>query len=243
MQYETCRHIKEDGTYCGSPSLQSRKYCYYHLTYRGRRLRRARALRDQVPYRLDIPPLEDIGSAQVALSEIVHALGAGQLDHRTAGKMLYAIQQSASLMKYRAKLEATQSLGGPQLPSVGNCGDQLNAQTGDLARVHAYPGFEQEFAINPGGDVDAETDWTLRKADEEAELRQPHDLPTPPAGLRPSSAQYKVYREEAYQSLNMQLNSMRHQLRDYYEEKRKQAEKIRQEAMSATPPERLANSA
>jgi hypothetical protein len=32
MQYETCRHIKEDGTYCGSPALHEQKYCYYHFT-------------------------------------------------------------------------------------------------------------------------------------------------------------------------------------------------------------------
>ena len=31
----------------------------------------------------------------------------------------------------------------------------------------------------------------------------------------------------------MQLNSVRHQLRDYYEEKREQAEKFKKEALSA----------
>src|SRR6516164_11799203 len=192
MQYQTCSHIKEDGTYCGSPALQSHKYCHHHLKARGRRLRRARALRDNLPYRLDLPALDDLAAVQVALSEIVQALGSGQLDHRAAGKMLYAIQQTTSVIKFRAKLEAAQSqamqqsaqqpaqepaqkpaltsvsyqgaasaappaventsgfspcdsLGGPQLPSVGNCGDQRNAQTRDLVRVEAYPGFEQEF--------------------------------------------------------------------------------------------------
>ncbi len=109
MQYETCCHIQENGAYCGSPALQNNKYCYYHLKHRGRRLRRARALRDNVPYRLEIPPLLDLDSAQFALSEIVAALGDGLLDHRTAGKMLYAIQQATSLLKYRAKLQAAQS--------------------------------------------------------------------------------------------------------------------------------------
>ena len=108
MQYPTCRHVKEDGSYCGSPALREQKYCYYHLAYRGRRLRRARALRDQVNYRLDLAPLEDFASMQVAFSEVVLALGSGQLDHRAAGKMLYGIQQAVSLMKYRDKLAAAQ---------------------------------------------------------------------------------------------------------------------------------------
>src|SRR5215469_8021204 len=106
MQYQTCSHIKEDGTYCGSPALQSHKYCHHHLKARGRRLRRARALRDNLPYRLDLPALDDLAAVQVALSEIVQALGSGQLDHRAAGKMLYAIQQTTSVIKVRAKLEA-----------------------------------------------------------------------------------------------------------------------------------------
>ena len=63
-QYPTCTHMKEDGTYCGSPALVNRRYCYFHLTQRGRRLRRARALRDQVNYRLDLPPLEDLASGK-----------------------------------------------------------------------------------------------------------------------------------------------------------------------------------
>ncbi len=71
MQYETCRHIKEDGSYCGSPALRDRKHCYYHLMQRGRRLRRARALRDNVPYRLEIQSLDNPYAVRNALTEIV----------------------------------------------------------------------------------------------------------------------------------------------------------------------------
>ena len=230
MQYQTCCHVKEDGTYCGSPALQSRKYCHYHFIHRGRRLRRARALRDNVPYRLDLPPLEDLAAVQVALSEIVQALGSGQLDPRAAGKMLYAIQQTTSVIKFRVKFEAAQSVGGPQLPSPAPV----------PARVQAYPAFEQEFGINPGDDVDAEIDSALREADEEAERRSAEAPPPPPPGMRLGSAQHQLYREEVYQGLNLRINKMKHELRDYYEQKRKESEKLAQgfkkEAMSATPP-------
>ena len=92
--------------------------------------------------------------------------------------------------------------------------------------------------------IDAETDRTLRKADEEVEVRHVNDLPALPPGMRIGLPHYRVYREEVCQSLNMQLNSMKHQLRDYYEEKRQQVEKLRKEMLSATPvPERRANTA
>src|ERR1035441_7984024 len=79
-QYETCRHVKEDGAYCGSPALREPKYCYYHLMQRGRRLRRARALRDNVPYRLEIHCLDNLYAVRDALSDIAQALAAGPLE-------------------------------------------------------------------------------------------------------------------------------------------------------------------
>jgi hypothetical protein len=173
--------------------------------------------------------------------------------------MLYAIQQTTSVIKVRAKLEAqlemaraaqsqtSANLGGPQLPAVGNCGDQSNAQTGNLSRVHAYSGFEQEFSISAGKDIDAEIHWTLIKADEEAELRHAEAPPPPPPGIRFGSAQHRLYREEVYQGLNMQINRMKHELRDHYEQKRKESEKqveaLKKEMLSAKPPQPLATSA
>ena len=215
MQYETCRHVKVDGAYCGSPSIKNHKYCYYHLQERGRRLRRARALRDNVPYRLEIPPLVDFDAVEFALTEIAQAVGSGQLDHRAAGKMLYAIQQATSLIKYRAKLAAAQSEA---------MHDAKQPAQADKPRIQEYPNFEQEFGLNPGTDIDAETEWTERKAEEEAELRHANDFPPPPPGMRIGSAQFRVYREEAYQALNMRLNHMKHDLKEYYEEKRKRGE-------------------
>jgi hypothetical protein len=140
--------------------------------------------------------------------------------------MLYAIQQ-------------TTSVGGPQLPAVGNCGDQSRTPTANLPSVHDYPGFEQEFGINPGVDIDAEIHWTLSKADEEAELRHAEAPLPPPPGMRFGSAQHRLYREENYQGLNMQINRMKHELREYHEQKRKENEKqieaLKKEMLSAMP--------
>ena len=113
MQYETCRHVKEDGTYCGSPALRDREYCYYHLTERGRRLRRARALRDNLPYRIDIQSLDNPYAVRAALTDIVQALAAGQLDARIAGKMLYGIQQVTAANRRIEQMEAAAAANAP----------------------------------------------------------------------------------------------------------------------------------
>ena len=229
MQYETCRHVKEDGIYCGSPALRDRKYCYYHLMQRGRRLRRARALRDNLPYRLEIQSLDNLYAVRTALTEIVQAVAAGQLEALSAGKMLYGIQQVTAINRRIEQMEAA---------AVENAAPDASS------RILEYPEFEKQFGLPPDVDLDAVTDAVQRKAEEEANDRQAEPLPMPPPGVRPGSAAYHVYREEAYQSMRGQLTAMRHLLRDYTEEKRQQAEAMKKEAMSATPPtHRRANTA
>jgi hypothetical protein len=236
MQYETCRHVKEDGAYCGSPALRDRKYCYYHLMQRGRRLRRARALRDNLPYRLEIQSLDNLYAVRAVLTEIAQALAAGQLEPRTAGKLLYAIQQVSATNRRIEQMEAA------QLENSKDAQDQPH--TDDDSRIQEFPEFEKQFGLPPGADLDAETDAVLRKADEEAQLRQAESLPLPPPGVRPGSVAYRLFREEAYQTLRLQLNETRHQLRHYNEEKRQQFEKMKKEVVSATPSsQRLADSA
>jgi len=234
MQYETCRHLHPDGAYCGSPALRDRKYCYYHLLERGRRLRRARALRDNQPYRLEIQSLDNLYAVRAALTDIAQALAAGQLDPRTAGELLYAIQQVTAANRRIEQMEAEAAKHQPHAD--------------DNSRVQECPEFEQKFGLPPGADLDAETDAVLHKADEEAELRQAESLPMPPPGVRPGSAAYRLFREEAYQSMRLQLRETQHQLREYNEQKRQQLlkefETTKKEVASATPSsERRTNSA
>ena len=138
MQYETCRHVKEDGTLCGCPALRDRQYCYFHLTHRGRRLRRALALSRNEPYQLLSPPLENLDSMRVALSEVVQALSSGQLNHRSAGLMLYAIQQAATISLRMAQIEASLQ------------DTQEKASSDDTTRLQEDPEFERHFDIPSG---------------------------------------------------------------------------------------------
>jgi len=123
-------------------------------------------------------------------------------------------------------------------------GDNLGSRTDDGSRIQECPDFEKQFGLPPGADLDAETDAVLRKADEEAELRQSESLPTPPPGVRPGSAAYRLFREEAYQVMRLQLRETQHQLREFNEQKRQQHEIMKKEMMSAVPaPERRAETA
>src|SRR5664279_6103857 len=159
-QYETCRHVKEDGAYCGSPALRERKYCYYHLMQRASRLRRARALRDNVPYRLEIHSLDNLYAIRDAISDIAQALAAGQLDSRTAGKLLYAIQQASTTNRRIEQMECAQleqrkeaKDGVPQV-RARLLGDNLGSHAADNSRIQEFPEFEAKFGLPPDVDLD-----------------------------------------------------------------------------------------
>nr|MBA3914635.1 hypothetical protein [Terriglobales bacterium] len=85
-----CQHLKVNGTQCGSPALQRNRYCFFHKRWNEQRIvmgakhRRAR--------HLDLPVLEDANSLQVALMQVTRLIAAGDIDQKSAGLLLYAIQ-------------------------------------------------------------------------------------------------------------------------------------------------------
>ncbi len=228
MPFETCHHIKVDGVYCASPAVRGRKYCYTHLMHRGRRLRRALAQSRSEASPLILPPLENLGAMRVALSEIVQALAAGQLDHRSAGLMLYAIQQATTVSLRMAQIEQQEAA-------------QLEVASDDSTHVQEYPDFERNLGLPIGIDLDAETDRAMRRAEEQAAVLS--IAPTYQPGTNcPVSPKLHYTREEAYQLMQWQIHRLQQQIRSYEEVKKLELSK--KPAASATlAPDPVSNTA
>src|SRR5271156_591111 len=95
-----CRHIKTSGGKCGSPALRGRPYCYYHS-----RLKERAAQPRSPSLAIELPAsLEDRGSIQLALSEIVTAIAESRIDPRRAGILLYALQIASSNAKHQDEI-------------------------------------------------------------------------------------------------------------------------------------------
>jgi len=88
-----CQHLKVNGTLCGSPALRRNRFCYFHKLHHEERIQlnadRARRSRNVT---LNLPVLEDANSIQVTLMQIIRLIAAGQIDGKTAGLLLYALQ-------------------------------------------------------------------------------------------------------------------------------------------------------
>jgi hypothetical protein len=104
-----CRHIKTNGARCGSPALNNHAFCYYHRNLAQRHPRPA----PEVPTiihpldggeqqlaitqpTLNLPPLEDRESIQLAASMVVAALANNTLDMKRAGMLLYGLQVASA---------------------------------------------------------------------------------------------------------------------------------------------------
>jgi hypothetical protein len=94
-----CQQIKVNGTQCSSPALRGQKFCYFHKQYREKRLQiNANLQRER--WNITLPMLEDANSIQMGLVQVMRLLVTQQIDHRTAGLMLYALQTASANLKY-----------------------------------------------------------------------------------------------------------------------------------------------
>jgi hypothetical protein len=123
MPTKFCRHIRVNGERCASRALTNEIFCYYHveLERRHRRLSRCNKLPNAIPtvlhpmslqdgsqrdplfaepsdppFQLDLPPLEDRHSIQVALSMVITALAEGRIDPKRAALLFYGLQVASA---------------------------------------------------------------------------------------------------------------------------------------------------
>ena len=108
-----CQHIKVNGTQCGSPALRRNRFCYFHKLHHEERIQlntdrqkndRQKTARARRAVAINLPVLEDADSIQVSLMQITRLLIAGDIDMKTAGLVLYALQTASSNL-HRTRFE------------------------------------------------------------------------------------------------------------------------------------------
>jgi hypothetical protein len=92
-----CQHVKVNGTQCGSPALRRRRLCFFHVRCQEQRARIAGSEFGQA--RFVVPVLEDANAVQMALMQVMQLLATGQMEHRMAGLMLYALQTASANLR------------------------------------------------------------------------------------------------------------------------------------------------
>ena len=101
-----CRHIKVNGTQCGSPALRSKIFCFYHHKNRPLPVECYSDI-EYATGEIDLPFFEDAHSIQAVIRQVVQMVLQKRLERKTASLLLYALQIASSNLK-RMELEKPQ---------------------------------------------------------------------------------------------------------------------------------------
>jgi hypothetical protein len=100
VEIRRCEHIKTSGAQCGSPALRSGKFCYYHQECQSRDVECYADWDD--PYstgQIKLPAFDDAHGLQYVIRQVMQLLLQKQIDHKTAGLLLYGLQIASSNLK------------------------------------------------------------------------------------------------------------------------------------------------
>jgi hypothetical protein len=144
-----CRHIKTNGERCGSPAMRDHAFCYFHRNLTARHPKPApdpvtTIIHSLNPTRepqvaaaqptLNLPPLEDRESIQLAASLIIGALARNTLDIRRAATLLYGLQvASANARKLNHQPSLSYIVTETTLTSTG---DEIAPDEDPLGEIH-----------------------------------------------------------------------------------------------------------
>ncbi len=101
-----CRHIKVNGTQCGSPALRNKKFCFYHHADRPLKFECYSDGPDATG-EIFLPYFEDAHSIQMVIRQTVQMVMQKRIECKTASVLLYALQIASSNLK-RMELETPQ---------------------------------------------------------------------------------------------------------------------------------------
>jgi hypothetical protein len=101
-----CRHIKVNGTQCGSPALRSKNFCFYHQQDRPWPVE-CYSEGEYATGEITLPFFEDAHSVQTVIRQVVQMVLQKRIERKTASLLLYALQIASSNLK-RMELEKPQ---------------------------------------------------------------------------------------------------------------------------------------
>jgi hypothetical protein len=212
MQYPICRHIKTNGLQCQSPALRHTEFCYFHYGL----LKRHTGFRHTettsatlIPGKhIQLSPLEDRESVQLAISTVVNALATGQIETQRATAILYGLQLASHNASHlntepsprNVVLTVQPSPDGHDLAEPGAVIDILDESEIDYNEDDEDDDDEDEDEEDDEDDDTAARSLTINSCEEYSstvitscpsgsELKSTHDRPHPPTAPRPRPPQ------------------------------------------------------
>ena len=99
IEMRRCRHVKTNGTQCGSPALKAGELCYYHEHNRPQPVELYLDGERYCDSQIVLPVFEDAHSIQTVIRQVVQLMLTRRIERKDAGLLLYALQIASSNLK------------------------------------------------------------------------------------------------------------------------------------------------
>ena len=99
IEIRRCRHVKTNGTQCGSPALKGQELCFYHHQNQPGPVELYLDGERYCDGSMILPVFEDAHSIQTVIRQVVQLMLTRRIDRKDAGLMLYALQIASGNLK------------------------------------------------------------------------------------------------------------------------------------------------
>jgi hypothetical protein len=119
VEIRRCRHVKTNGTQCGSPALKAEELCYYHQQNQPQEVELYLDGERHSEGSMVLPVFEDAHSIQTVIRQVVQLMLSRRIDRKDAGVLLYALQIASGNLKTMQAEKATPTRIVVELEKVG----------------------------------------------------------------------------------------------------------------------------
>ena len=99
IEIRRCRHVKTNGTQCGSPALKGKELCFYHEQNQPREIELYTDGERYSDGSMVLPVFEDAHAIQTVIRQVVQLMLARRIERKDAGLLLYALQIASGNLK------------------------------------------------------------------------------------------------------------------------------------------------
>lgn len=174
--FEECRHIMPNGSKCQGIALHGKAFCRFHVRVREVMSKAKQQAKDE-PF--ELPVLEDRHAIQLALAQVLNALGSSRLDPKRAGLYLYGLQLATQTVDRNSSALSLTNVG---CTNQTDDGDELGPRCGtERAPWSCHDCLKRNNCANYRlYEQEREAEEQDEDSDEEDEVREPWGEIQPP---------------------------------------------------------------
>jgi len=174
IEIRRCRHVKTNGTQCGSPALKGKERCYYHEQNQPQAVELYMDGERYSDASIVIPVFEDAHSIQAVIRQVVQLMLARRIERKDAGLLLYALQIASGNLKtmQAEKARPTQVVVEPDKAAETPLGMTPWSATGQGHDREEAEGEESEAQNSPAPPPSPEEFYAAMSVDERIAMRK-----------------------------------------------------------------------